>query len=156
MIARPSSVTRRRALVGASSLAVLSIPVVSLPAVGAIPALFAQWEAAWGPYIAALNEYGRAQEAWFPDRDNPEKAAAEQRAEAAKDAIEDSVCDLEHRIIEAPALSLADIPCKLLVRSRTIGMGDGDIAGGGDNRDQDLLLRLLADVERLAGKAVAS
>jgi hypothetical protein len=155
VISRQSSVTRRRALMGASSLAVLSVPIVSLSAPGAIPALFAQWEATWRPYIAALNEYGRAQEAWFPDKDNPEKAAAEQRAEAAKDAIEDKVHDLEWRIFEAPAVTLADVRCKLLVRSKTIGYGDGNIDDAGGH-DHELLLRLLADVERLAGRAVAS
>ena len=155
MISRQSSVTRRRALVGASSL--VALPVLpSLPASGAIPALFAQWEAAWGPYIAALNEYGRAQEAWFPDKDNPEKAEAEQRAEAVKDAIEDAVHDLEHRIFEAPAVTLTDVRCKLFIRSKTIGYGNGDIEDAQGDKNQELLLRLLADVERLAGKAVAS
>jgi len=38
-----------------------------MPAAGAISALFAEWQAAYVPYLAALNEYGRAQEAWFPD-----------------------------------------------------------------------------------------
>jgi hypothetical protein len=154
VISRPSSVTRRRALVGASSLLALA-PLPSLPAIGTIPALFAEWEAAWGPYIAALNEYGRAQEAWFPDKDNPEKAAAEQRAEAAKDAIEDKVHDLEWRIFEAPAVTLADVRCKLFIRSKTIGYGDGNIDDAGGH-DHELLLRLLADVERLTGSAVVS
>jgi hypothetical protein len=126
-----------------------------MPAAGAIPALFAEWKAAWGPYIAALNEYGRAQEAWFPDPDNPEKAEAEQRAEAAKDAIEDTVHDLEWRIFEAPAVTLADVRCKLFVRSKTIGYGDGNIDDAGGH-DHELLLRLLVDVERLTGKAVVS
>jgi hypothetical protein len=148
-------VTRRRALVGASSLVALSVPIVSLPAVGSIPALFAQWEAAWGPYLAALKEYGRVEQIFFADK-SPENENARDRSEAAKDAIEGAVIDLEHRIKEAPAYSLADLRCKLFIRSKTIGMGDGDIEGAGGDRDRQLLLRLLADVERLAGKAVSS
>jgi hypothetical protein len=67
--------------------------------------------------------------------------------------IEGGVIDLEHQIREAPAATLADVRCKLLVRSKTIGYGDGNIDDAGDP-DRELLLRLLADVERLAGRAV--
>jgi hypothetical protein len=154
VIARSEQLSRRRALVGASSLVALSA-LPSLPAIGAIPVLFAEWQAAWGPYIAALNEYGRAQGAWFPDRDNPEKAEAERRAEAAKDAIENTVIDLERRIFEAPAVTVADLRCKLFVRSKTIGLGDGDFKDPSLDNNQKLLLRLLADVERIAGKVAS-
>ena len=154
MISRQSSVTRRRALVGASSL--VALPVLpSLPASGAIPALFAQWEAAWGPYIAALNEYGRVEDAFFADK-TPEKEAARDRAEAAKDAIEEAVIELEYRIFEAPAVTLTDVRCKLFIRSKTIGYGNGDIEDAQGDNTQELLLRLLADVERIAGRAVAA
>jgi len=154
MIARQSSVTRRRALVGASSLVALA-PLSSLPAIGAIPALFAEWQAAFGPYIAALNEYGVTEEAWFSDKGNPEKTETKERAEAAAGEIEDAVIDLERRITEAPACTLADLRCKLRIRAKFIGLGDGDLEGATD-RGEKLVLRLLADVERLAGKAVAS
>ena len=43
---------------------------------------------------------------------------------------------------------LADVRYKLLVGSKTIGLGDGDIEGG-HSFDQDLILRVLADLERL-------
>jgi hypothetical protein len=155
MSTRPT-LTRRHAITGAGAAGLVALsPMPSMPASGSIPALFAEWQAAYPPYLAALNEYGRAQEAWFPDRDNPEKADAERRAEAAKDVIEDVVFDLECQIFEAPALTLADIRCKLLVRSKTIGMGDGNVEDAGGH-DQELLLWLLVDVERLAGKAVVS
>lgn len=127
-----------------------------MPASGAIPALFAEWQAAWVPYIAALTEYGRVEEILFADPGNAEKAAARDQAEAAKDAVEDAVIDLEHRIMEAPAVTLADVRCKLLIRSKTIGYGDGDLEGAGGDRDRELLLRLLADVEHIAGKGVLS
>jgi hypothetical protein len=153
MISRQSSVTRRRALVGASSL--VALPVLpSLPASGAIPALFAQWEAAYAPYLAALKEYSRVEGIFFADK-TPENEKARDHAAAAMDALEDTVNDLEERIFEAPAVTLADVRCKLLVRSKTIGYGDGDIEGAGGH-DHELLVRLLADVERLAGKAVQS
>jgi hypothetical protein len=139
----------------AAATALLAAPALALPptAASVIPALFAEWEAAYMPYLAALAEYGHAQEVWFADRDNPEKIEAEQRAEAAKDAIEDAVIDLEHRIIEAPAVTLTDVRCKLRVASKTIGLGDGDIDGASGHWDE-VLLRLLADVEHIAGKAV--
>jgi len=119
-----------------------------------IPVLFAEWEAAYVPYLAALTEYSRVEEIYFADK-TPENDAARDRAEAAKDAVEDAVIDLEDRIIEAPALSLADIRCKLRVKAKTIGHGDGDIDGA-DSHHQEVLLRLLADVDRLAGRAVVS
>ena len=154
MSARRSSVTRRRALVGASSLVALAV-APSLAASSAIPSLFAEWEAAYVPYLAALKEYSRVEGIFFADSDNPEKAEASRQAEEAMREIERGVLDLEERIIEAPAVTLADIRCKLLVRSRTIGFGDGDIDGA-SSHDQEVLLRLLADVERIAGKAVVS
>ena len=157
MSIRPSSVTRRRALLGASSSLVALAPLPSMPSVPAtIPALFAEWQAAFGPYIAALNEYGVAEEAWFSDKSNPEKTEAKERAEEAAGVIEDAVIDLERRITEAPACSFADLRCKLRVRAKFIGRGDGAIEGAPGDRDQTLLLRLLVDVERLAGKALAS
>jgi hypothetical protein len=70
--------------------------------------------------------------------------------------VEDVVIDLEHRILEAPAVTLADIRCKLLIRSKTIRYGDGDIEGAGGDRDRELLLRLLADVQRITGRAAVS
>jgi hypothetical protein len=154
VIARSEKLSRRCALLGASSLVALA-PLSALPASGSIPALFAQWEAAWGPYIAALNEYGRVEDAFFADK-TPEKEAARDRAEAAKDAIEEAVIELEYRIFEAPAVTLTDVRCKLFIRSKTIGYGNGDIEDAQGDKNPELLLRLLADVERLAGKAVAS
>jgi hypothetical protein len=154
VIARSEQLSRRRALVGASSLVALSA-LPSLPAIGAIPVLFAEWQAAWGPYIAALKEYGHAEEAWFSDESSPEKKAAMFVAEAAMEAAQDTVIDLENGIFEAPAVTLADLRSKLLIRSKTIGMGDGDIQAVLGDRNQELLLRLLADVERLTGKAAS-
>lgn len=153
---KPVTFTRRHAITGASAaglVALSSLP--AMPASGTIAALFAEWEAAWGPYIAALNEYGQAEAVWFADENNPEKRAMKDRAEAAAGEIENAVIDLERRITEAPACSLADLRCKLRVRAKFIGFGDGDLEGATD-RSEKLVLRLLADVERLAGKAVAS
>lgn len=98
-----------------------------MPASGAISALFTEWQVAWVPYIAALTEYSRVEDILFADPGNTEKAAARDQAEAAKDAVEDAVIDLEHRIIEAPAVTLADVRCKPLIRSKTIGYGDDNI-----------------------------
>jgi len=147
------TVTRRRALVGASSLLALA-PLSSLPAIGTIPALFAKWEAAYVPYLAALKEYSRVEGIFFADK-TPENEKTRDQAAEAMDALEDTVNDLEERIFEAPAVTLADVRCKLFIRSKTIGYGDGNIDDAGGH-DHELLLRLLADVERLAGKAVAS
>ena len=149
--------TRRSAITGASAAGLVALsPLPLMPAACAIPALFAQWEAAWGPYIAALKEYSRVEGIFFAD-ETPENEKARDQAADAMDAIEDTVNDLEERIIEAPAVTLTDVRFKLVVRSKTIGMGDGDIDGASsDSGDQKLLLRLLADVERLAGKAAAS
>ena len=151
MSGHPTRLTRRNAITGASAAGLVALsPLPSMLASGAIPALFAEWEAAWGPYIAALDEYSRVEEIFFADRDNPEKEKARDQAEAAKDAVEQAVCDLERRIRETPAVTPADLRCKLLIRSKTIGMGDGDIDDA-SSHDQQLLLRLLADLERLAG-----
>ncbi|HLJ64432.1 MAG TPA: hypothetical protein VKT70_10020 [Stellaceae bacterium] len=141
----------------AAATALLAPPALATTAESpsVISALFAEWRAAYVPYLAALSEFSRVQEAWFADRDNPEIMAAEQRAEAAKDEIEDAVIDLENRIIEAPAATLADIRCKLRVLAKTIGLGDGDIDDASSWREE-VLLRLLADVEGIAGKVVQS
>jgi hypothetical protein len=155
MIVRPI-LTRRHAITGAGAAGLVALsPLPAMLATGAISALFAEWEAAWGPYLTAIKEYGRIEEIFFADRNNPEKEEARDRAEAAMREIERGVIDLEHRIRETPAATLADVRFKLLVRSKTIGMGDCNIDDAGDP-DRELLLRLLTDVERLAGRAVAS
>jgi hypothetical protein len=131
------------------------VPVPSMGATGIIPALFAEWEAAYVPYLAALAEYSRVEEIFFADSDNSAKEEAARQAKGAMRKIERAVIDLEHQMIEAPAAKLANIRCKLRVKAKTIGFGDGDI-GGASSCNQEVPLRHLAGVERIAGKAVVS
>ena len=106
--------------VAAAGIAALS-PLPAMPATGTIPALFPEWEAAWGPDLAALKEYSRAEEAFFADRNNLAK------------------------IIKAPAVTVADIRCKRVLGQRRSAwaMGDGNIEGA-NTYDHEILLRLPA------------